>query len=289
MKLNSTTEIDFVVSVCSASDVDVWRHASAAVVRYISASQYLVVVPDEDVDLFRKASHEKFQVLKESSFAHQWEGDLKERLADQNPSRYGWYLQQLLKISVSNQLPENCKILIWDADTIPIRNIRFFQKNGKVSYFWGVENHTPYFSNLMRLVGLPKLTEKSFIAQCFPVKSDWVHSFTELIRSFTQANTWESGVIQSIDPNELSGFSEYESIGTFILERHPEKVEFRKEKWIRRGNALLGKPQAAKNIFVRILFARFMFISFEKWDTRRLSHKELLKLWGRIIFLGKPG
>ena len=92
-------------------------------------------------------------------------------------NRLGWYYQQILKISFIYDFIEKRKenIIIWDADTIIIKKINFFNKNfsnnhGTTSYFHRAYYETnksilkklpPYYiSSLAQFISITPLEQK---------------------------------------------------------------------------------------------------------------------------------
>ena len=62
--------------------------------------------------------------------------------------RLQWYYQQLLKISFVLDFvsKKNQKIVIWDADTIILKKIKFFKNDLSVKYGTVFEFHKPYYN-----------------------------------------------------------------------------------------------------------------------------------------------
>ena len=77
-----------------------------------------------------------------------------------------WYYQQVLKISFIINFVEdnNQNIIIWDADTIILKKINFFNKDSSCVYGTFFEFHKPYFSTNKRILGnLPRIFISSIV------------------------------------------------------------------------------------------------------------------------------
>ena len=61
----------------------------------------------------------------------------------------GWYFQQLLKYQFAFHEPEDDYFLIWDADTIPLRKLEFFDGQGRMLLTKAEEYH-PRISRLTK-------------------------------------------------------------------------------------------------------------------------------------------
>ena len=82
----SKKEVKTLISVCSVKDLEVWRLASKFITRNIKSKKYIVIVPDNEVELFVKNTNNKFKVKPESLFV----GKLKETLKKKNITcKYG--------------------------------------------------------------------------------------------------------------------------------------------------------------------------------------------------------
>ena len=256
-----------VVSVAEQSRIDVWRVASRAVPRFIDAERYRVIVPDHEVEIFRSKGSDQFLVEAESEFASEFSGSLWEAIQDINPKRYGWYLQQLIKIEALRRLGcEGERGVIWDADTVPLRTINFYSSES-VHFFYGTEYHLPYFQTIDRLLELDKIVPYSFIAQSFPCEPRWVSTFCEEIESSHQKPWWRA-IIDSIDFEQQSGFSEYETLGTFVAHRYPDEWRWIESPWERKGYTRFGSPEHATFDSARFDH-QLAFVAFEIRDRER--------------------
>lgn len=261
-----------VISVCSAKDLNTWMYASKRIVQFIDANEYLIIVPDHEVDIFEKISSPPYKVVPESIYVGGLKDRLKNLLPPENHDRIGWYLQQFIKIAAAkdalpNDNPE-AVVLIWDADTIPLRRLDFIDKSGKLIYYQGSEQHPPYFDFIERAFGLKRENQFSFIAQCFPTKLSWAQEFCQQLESSTGVG-WIEAILTHLDCTQRAGFSEYESLGTLIWNRHRSEVGFTPNLWERNGQGLLGKPsQLSEDEWLGLSLA-YDYISFEAWDSNR--------------------
>ena len=229
------------VSVAEQSRIDVWRVASRAIPKYIDAERYRVIVPDSEVEIFRTNGSDLFVVEAETEFVSDFSGLLFDVIKEINPRRYGWYLQQFIKIEALLRLgQEDRRGIIWDADTVPLRSIDFFASPA-VEFFRGKEYHLPYFQTIDKLFAIDRIVPHSFIAQSFPYEPHWVRAFCEELESSHQKPWWKA-IIDSIDFQQKSGFSEYETLGNFIAHRFPGEWRWSDIPWERKGYTRFGSP-----------------------------------------------
>lgn len=258
-------QIATVFSVCAGRDIDVWAVASKYIKRHIDAKNYVVIVPDREVEQFQKRTEKSFQVIGESECIGKYQDQIRHIAATGSKERLGWYLQQLIKISYLETAGDGDVFLIWDADTIPLKPLKFIDDDGALLYYRSDEFHQPYFSSISRLLGMEKRVNYSFIAQCFPIKGSWVRDFFSYIETRHRAK-WIEAVIESVDFREPCGFSEYETLGTYLTHAHPNEVRLAHGSWERCGRSLTGEVQYLDWRPFKWLLRQDDFVSYERWD-----------------------
>jgi hypothetical protein len=280
---------DLTYSVCSASDIQTWRRTSLSLLEFIPSRHHAVIVPDNDISLFKTLTDKKITVIPETAYI----GDLKIRLAERmsNKNRIGWYLQQFIKLAVLKEARSNENYLIWDADTVALRKIGFFERSGTVQFYVGTENHTPYFDTIKKLLGLDKVATFSFIAQTFPCKGIWAKEFFQYIEDRCQDN-YVNAIIDRANLNESSGFSEYETLGSFILNRFEDQIKIKSDKWLRTGPGLIGGIDNLDRQPYKQLLHEFDHVTFEHWHepfgTLRNQSQEFIQQFLKNEKISKP-
>lgn len=178
--------------------------------------------------------------------------------------RAGWYFQQFIKMSYANICDEDY-YLVWDADTIPLRRINFF-KGEKPCLDLKKEYNKNYFITLEKLLALKKAVKKSFICEHMLINKDIMQELIGEIESRHKVNYYEA-VINCIDKEAVnqSGFSEFETYGTFVLKKHKEAYVLRNiRKSLRHGKRYLLSPSVDN---LKWAARSYSMISFEKSDT----------------------
>jgi hypothetical protein len=231
----------------------------------IPAERYRVIVPDDQVSTFRKQTPEVFEIHAESDYVGDLAKKLFNRMPDVNRHRMGWYLQQFVKLASLIQANRGESHLIWDSDTVPLKSLRFISETGKLRYYKGYERHPDYFPPIKRLLGIDNELPFSFIAQCLPCKTDWAQAFASDLEAHFELS-WTQAIVDSIDLGKASGFSEYETLGTFIHARYLDQIEYTDTPWFRYGGTLIGKPENMSRAPYHWLLKRYDFISLESWD-----------------------
>lgn len=265
---HSPAVLDELICVCCRRDAATWEVASKYITRFILAKRYKVYVPDREVDFFKLISPRAFEVLGESIFTRHFSVEIKKRLPARIANQFGWYLQQLIKIAAVKDCNPNDTVLIWDADTIPLRPLTFIDEQGRLEYYRGLEYHHPYFETVMRLLHLSKKVRFSFIAQCFVAKASWIHEFCQELETRHKKN-WVKALLDAINFEESNSFSEYETLGTFISHRHSDEIVYLDRKWLRLGNSYIGHPAFLSPKLIASEFSEYDYASFEKWDKAK--------------------
>lgn len=192
-------------------------------------------------------------------------GYLKNR--DCTPARAGWYFQQFLKMSVCG-LPEIAgHYLLWDADTVMLRPVTFFDGDGAVLINPSSEYYAPYFEIITRLWGKGRNVGFSFISEHLMVRSGYMKELISDIESRTPGKRpWPWTVMDLVDDKELarSGFSEYETYGNFVALNHPDSQKPRPMRSLRYGARRFGLRPNKYDLYV--LSKNYSYVSFETWD-----------------------
>ena len=275
--------IDEVISVCSIKDIDVWTVAAKHIVQFISADQYTVIVPDAQVQMFAAVTKAPYQVKPESLFV----GNLKEKIAQtltpENQDRIGWYLQQFVKISAVLAHEDQDVVLIWDADTVPLKKLEFINLNGQFIYYKGDEYRKSYFDFIERALGLKRTQNFSFIAQSLILKVSWARELTNALAQSAQL-PWIDAVLSFLDKAEPAGFAEFETLGSWIWNHHHNEIMISGRPWYRNGLSLVGNPLKLSQSVWNGLAKSYDFISFEGWDELVGLRKRLKRISRRYQY-----
>lgn len=130
-----------VVSVCFRPHSKVWRLTSNLLPKFVPADRYTVFVPDDDVTLFKEVSPPFFEVVSQSQLDRNYAVGLEDALRNAgNLERLGWYRQQFHKLSAIRE-QESERVVIWDADCVPLRHISAFDAGGEPRYMQAMEYH----------------------------------------------------------------------------------------------------------------------------------------------------
>ena len=149
-------------------------------------------------------------------------------------SRYGWYLQQLLKLYSGNVIPGILSnYLVIDCDTHFLNPTSFIDENGRLMYATGHENHIPYFVHMNKLhPSLKKVHPRSGIVHHMIFNNDILNEMMKLVESHHNdiKPFWEL-FLDMVCPTNNSGASEYEIYFNYINIYHKNNIVIRELNW----------------------------------------------------------
>lgn len=155
--------------------------------------------------------------------------------------RAGWYFQQFLKMAFAKTQYARKYYLSWDADTLPLNHILFFE-GGKPLFTKKNEYNKPYFDTLQKLLGLGKIADFSFIAEHMMFDRDIV---IELLNKIEQCDVigsdWIDKILNACDDLENPCFSEFETYGTYVLSNYPDMYGYQKLNTFRAAGIIKGR------------------------------------------------
>jgi FkbM family methyltransferase len=275
---------NLVISVAELGCLESWKLTGPQLVSLVPAAEYWLIVPDNQLHQFVDNTPVEFTIFPESVFTQDFAEEFSRREGAALPERRGWYLQQLIKLAALKRASKLDRILIWDADTIPLREISFFDSQGNCRYFFGAEYHLPYFENIDRLLGLDKAHLGSFIAQNFPITGNQIESFFSYLGQ-RHSTTWWNAVLDSINFDEWSGFSEYETLGTFVSHLEDKPLAAQSGTWSRSGIQARVSKQITSGKKPR---PDYDFVAVERW-AQDIWAREFPRrvLRGLSVYLGK--
>lgn len=184
------------------------------------------------------------------------------------PYRVGWYFQQLLKYAFAKSQWAKEYYLAWDADTLPLNPIDFFDGNQPL-FTKKIENHEPYFITMNRLLGFGKLVDYSFIAEHMLFKASIVKELLHTIEDNAglTGTSWVEKIMMACDFNDERGylFSEFETYGNYCVKFYPDLYGIRQLNTFRAAGLIRGRHINAK--ILNRMAIDVSIASFEQHDA----------------------
>lgn len=170
--------------------------------------------------------------------------------------RSGWYYQQFIKMAYALVCTDEY-YLIWDADTIPIKPISFFDsETGKpyLDYRDYVKYDECFFVTQNLLFPneyLKKTVYWSFICEHLLVNTSIMRKLLSDLATKGAAgkNSFFENVMYIIPRNliNLSGFSEFETYAAYVLKEYPDTHVLRKWNNLRNAGIYIGHDISESN------------------------------------------
>lgn len=154
--------------------------------------------------------------------------------------RLKWYYQQFLKISfiLNQRVNKKSKILLWDADTLILKKIKFLDyKNSSINYANVFEYHKPYFLTAKKMLKIEVFKHhKSAVNQFIYLQYKDIKSLKKIfsaknkrINSYFMIKKIFSSMIDANKKFNHSMFSEYEFLNLMKLsnkKKYHQKIIF---------------------------------------------------------------
>jgi hypothetical protein len=225
----------------------------------------VLIVPDYSVPvieiLLNDNGIDNFRVIDENSIA---DHESRTLLRNTFQTRYGWALQQLLKVSfVANSSYKN--VLVCDADTLLINVRPWVNLENQFILFPSYERNSSYYRFLEKAFNFGGSPRYSFVSHhmfysrdimCEALEKYGIFNFLDLAKL----------VVRHSDQNSSSPYSiDYEFYGQYLYNFHYENLTLL--KW-----SNLPMPASAFNLYLRSSLLRlvtknfFNSISFHSWS-----------------------
>lgn len=196
----------------------------------------------------------------------------------ENGNKAGWYVQQFVKIAYSRYC-KNKYYLLWDSDTIPLKKIGLFD-NATPFFDCKKEYHKAYFDTIEKLFqGLHKTIRGSFISEHMLIDAELMRRMLDEIEANINipGEDFQQKIINAINTEDIvrSGFSEFETFGTYVTAKYPDKYLLREWKSMRYGNFFFKGKKNISPAVINWLGSYYDAISFEK------GHEECR--WAKLV------
>lgn len=136
-------------------------------------------------------------------------------------SRSGWLFQQMIKLGWSFVSDATAYIVI-DADTIITRPLNFVDSGIYIMYL-SEEWQESYASAVHQVVGFRDRSLLSYVSHMMIFDAENVRQMLSEIES-NQSASWTDVIAATRSLDAMSCFSEYQLYGSWMKQRHPDKV-----------------------------------------------------------------
>jgi hypothetical protein len=149
-------------SVSLADNIPTLLSALNTFNRFYHSPIFSIICPQNELEIFQSAflNYERVHIIPETQIINlNTFEEIVRQIADEyhcsisSKFRVKWYYQQILKLIFFLQhSKEISHLVMWDADTLPIANINFYDQNEACLYSSRLEFHNPYFETVSKII-----------------------------------------------------------------------------------------------------------------------------------------
>ena len=144
--------------------------------------------------------------------------DLNVRTYD-GENRSGWIFQQLLKLS--GAIGDSMWFIVIDADHILINPHTFVDRRRRHVMYLSDEFVFPYYQSMHRILGYRLIAPMSYVAHKMVFNREILAAFQNHIEVHLKNKvSWDKVILENIDLEYTSSFSEFECYGHFVPKRY---------------------------------------------------------------------
>ena len=218
----SDIPLDVIIPTCS-KDYRTLKMVVDSIRKYVKhpIGKIMIIAPKGDLENFCKDNNLVF--IDENTVLPITKKDIKYTPCGKD--RSGWIFQQLLKLN-SDTLTDKDYFLIVDSDTVFTRPQTFIDNKCRMLLNCSDEYHRPYFETYKKLTPLKKRYKKSFVCHHMLFSVKFLCELKNVISEHTNS-VWYKAILDNLDNNEISCFSEYETYGNYMYFIHPDSIYLR--------------------------------------------------------------
>ena len=248
-----------------------------SIVKYIQPAKVVVVAVGAVIDELKQLYPEHTYIDEDKLVPELTFDYLKTYFEGRNAEtkRVGWYFQQFLKMGYALLDSANKHYLVWDVDTVPYKRINFFAPDNKIYFSYCSEEHQPYFKTIEHLLGLRKSFSKSFIVEHMMIDQEIMKELIDKIAQINPFLPWFRVILDAVDSASLSesGFSEYETYGTYMYTNYKDRYKPRRISHYRFGE------KRFRPFEFKLYSLVYDTICFEEWKKRPF----VFHLWKFVV------
>ena len=252
-----------IVTACRLKDLHILTLAAHNLPRFVPFKKLHVLTARANFPAFAQALGPQVALIDEDEFVPGLTLEQMRTLTEPGfPQGAGWYFQQFLKFGFAFQDTGDDHYLIWDADTVPLRPLEFFDDAGRMLFTKAAENHPPYFETYRNLLRHDPRREFSFISQHIIARKSILREMLQTIETnFPGPENWAWKIMRHLAGAGTNRFSEYETLGHYVKNIHPATAVFRELPWLREGSRRVSTNPSPADL--ARLANDYAFVAFE--------------------------
>lgn len=261
---NANIEVD-ILFVATGKDFPILKFSIKGAIQSLSnysVENLVVIVPSTQVQTCRKIVKEidlRIEVISEDEIV---DFELRQRLKKIFGPRYGWVLQQVLKLVFVSK-SRTSGVLVVDADTVLISPRDWIDSEGNQILTPTWEYHLPYYEKLRDLDICDINPTYTFVAHHMLMQPS-------IVREILSKLEWDDviSIIDYLEKNQTSNsnseFSiDYELYAQFLIRFYPEKVKLL--KWS--NSFQKGFSNETIDQIINVNKGKFASLSFHTYES----------------------
>lgn len=218
--------------VCGPKDILILPLCISSVLQFSSnpISQIAIVARAQDVELVEKQIKDintlgksQISIISEDDFIP---FNVRSRLKDKFEKRFGWILQQIIKVKYASE-SQSMAVLVIDADTVLLQPLRGIDANGNQHFSYSPEMHNSYME-FLKVIKVPaKQPHFSTVTHHMIIQPAIMREL--LVEIGTEdLNRLAEKILEFTSDTDGSPVSiDYEMYGQFFRSRYSEKIDYR--------------------------------------------------------------
>ncbi len=220
-----------IVIVSSSKDFELLKHTIPASIDSLGNffnNNFKIVVPGREIDdclkIISKIDNSHIEVMAEEDCI---DSKYRNKIGLKFETRYGWALQQFLKVSQVIQHKGSTQLVL-DADTILLKKREWFDKEGRQVLFPSWEYNKPYYSLLNRF-GLGLVVPKFTFVTHHMIMQEKIMREAMFKIGASSLNELIGLVLENVSEGKSSFCMEYELYAQYLLNFREESYFL--DKW----------------------------------------------------------
>ena len=132
-------------------------------------------------------------------------------------NRSGWLFQQFVKLS--GKIGSCRYYLCIDADHVLIRPHVFLTEKKETVFYLSYEENQFYYDMIHRILPELEILNLSYVDHKMLFDKEQVAQLQESISRNCGVESWQKAILDNLDFNTISGFSEFETYGNFVQKK----------------------------------------------------------------------
>ena len=262
----------------SYSDISLFLKHLKFYKKYLNYSNIVLIAPSNASTLLSNDTSFSF-IPEESILSKNTINEYLLKMRAVTTKRNGWYLQQFIKMAYA-RICKKKYYLIYDIDTIPIKQIKMFENN-KPYFDMKIGHDSLYFETMNLLIPKLRFSNWCYVTEHMLIKTVLMKNLLDAIEinyKLPGKFFWEK-ILMAIDLKYMNGngFSEYETYGCYVDTKYPNIYIHREWHSKRNAKSYFGSSDNLKEEYINWLSQYYNALTFERYHIFDEEYFEIIK------------